>query len=175
MADSYRNPLYTVVSGTHLVHKRDLFVEQKGECAGCGIALPYKYFEVDHIHPISKGGGDERSNLQMLCRPCNSHKRTRSQSEFMSTVVPIKDQPIFQARTTGNILRLEAALAEAQEELSQNAWTIHHLYEELVDLRHIISADDDVDTYEASIIEDDDAFEQYLSGKQAERNAPFVN
>ena len=105
-----------------LVHpvsdKRDLFVEQKGKCTGCGIALPYAYFEVDHIHPRAKGGGDERSNLQMLCPPCNRHKGTRSQEEFMSTVVRIEDQPAYKARmnpTDENILALEVAAAEARQ------------------------------------------------------------
>jgi len=34
-----------------------------------GVALT-----ADHIVPLSRGGEDERSNLQPLCRPCNSAK-----------------------------------------------------------------------------------------------------
>jgi len=33
--------------------------------------------EVDHIVPLSRGGGDERSNLQPLCRPCHAAKTAR--------------------------------------------------------------------------------------------------
>ena len=33
---------------------------------------------VDHIVPRAAGGTDERSNLQVLCRACNSSKRDRS-------------------------------------------------------------------------------------------------
>jgi len=32
---------------------------------------------IDHIHPVSKGGGDEFKNLQVMCRSCNSHKSNR--------------------------------------------------------------------------------------------------
>ena len=122
MAKSSWNPIDSAVAGTAVIHKRDLFAQQKGECAGCGIALPYAYFEVDHIIPRSKGGGDERSNLQMLCKPCNGHKFTRRQSEFMSTVVRIEDQPAYKARmnpTDENILALEAAVAAAEEKVWQ--------------------------------------------------------
>lgn len=30
--------------------------------------------EVDHITPLSQGGGNERSNLQALCKPCHDAK-----------------------------------------------------------------------------------------------------
>jgi 5-methylcytosine-specific restriction enzyme A len=33
--------------------------------------------EVDHIHPLADGGGNERANLQALCKPCHSAKTTR--------------------------------------------------------------------------------------------------
>lgn len=32
---------------------------------------------VDHIVPVSRGGGNDPSNLRILCRPCNSRKGAR--------------------------------------------------------------------------------------------------
>ncbi len=54
----------------YAVLKRDGF-----KCNACG-ALPADgaVLEVDHIHPVSKGGGDNLENLQALCRECNAGK-----------------------------------------------------------------------------------------------------
>lgn len=40
-------------------------------CAICGLA---ENLEIDHIHPYSKGGTNDPSNLQVLCKPCNIKK-----------------------------------------------------------------------------------------------------
>lgn len=45
-------------------------------CIHCG-EKEEKKLTIDHILPISKGGGDEIDNLQILCRSCNSKKGTR--------------------------------------------------------------------------------------------------
>jgi hypothetical protein len=46
-------------------------------CQHCGIR---RDLSVDHIIPKSQGGGLERSNLQTLCRRCNSKKGARCPS-----------------------------------------------------------------------------------------------
>ena len=40
-------------------------------CAEC---CTDKKLTIDHIKPVSKGGGDEITNLQILCKSCNSRK-----------------------------------------------------------------------------------------------------
>ena len=40
-------------------------------------------FDVDHITPKAAGGGNEITNLQLLCKPCNNAKSDRHPVEFM--------------------------------------------------------------------------------------------
>lgn len=48
-----------------------MFERDKYRCVNCGTHLN---LSIDHIHPFSKGGSDDESNLQTLCRSCNSSK-----------------------------------------------------------------------------------------------------
>ncbi|WP_200920517.1 HNH endonuclease [Citrobacter portucalensis] len=48
-----------------------IFQRDKYRCKQCGISDD---LTIDHIRPVSKGGGNEDENLQTLCRSCNSRK-----------------------------------------------------------------------------------------------------
>lgn len=52
---------------------------QAPTCAHCGKEFGDDRSDVcvDHIKPLALGGGEEASNLQALCRPCNSRKGAR--------------------------------------------------------------------------------------------------
>lgn len=55
---------------------QQLLVLQKGRCAMCGDDIR-KAFQVDHIQALSRGGSNDRLNLQLLCGGCNASKGPR--------------------------------------------------------------------------------------------------
>ncbi len=50
-----------------------LMAIQKGRCAVCNVRLAADV-TVDHIMPLKLGGTNERRNIQLCCRSCNSKK-----------------------------------------------------------------------------------------------------
>ena len=57
-------------------HKKTLYEIQDRKCAGCDYPKAYHGLDVDHDVPVSKGGGDEIDNLNLLCPRCNRRKGT---------------------------------------------------------------------------------------------------
>ena len=53
-----------------------------GRCELCGVSSREKQIDVDHIIPRAKGGSNERSNLQALCRTCNAQKKDKDDTDF---------------------------------------------------------------------------------------------
>ena len=54
-----------------------LYGMQEGVCVGCEQMFGFRHFELDHIVPRAKGGGNQRENLQLLCGSCNRLKGDR--------------------------------------------------------------------------------------------------
>lgn len=46
----------------------------KFTCQYCGRSAPDVVLQVDHVHPVSKGGGNHISNLTTACQECNEGK-----------------------------------------------------------------------------------------------------
>ncbi len=67
----------------------DLLRLQRRKCAYCKTKLTTKY-HVDHITPLSRGGTNDRQNLQITCVKCNLGKGARD--------------PIFHAQALGMLL-----------------------------------------------------------------------
>jgi 5-methylcytosine-specific restriction endonuclease McrA len=63
-----------------------LLESQGGKCAACATAFSTTgkhRFERDHIVALSRGGSNQLSNIQLLCRPCNRSKFNRDFLEWL--------------------------------------------------------------------------------------------
>lgn len=68
--------------GTHTKKDVDEIRAAQGDiCAYCRISLHGKG-HVDHILPLSRGGGDGKDNLQLTCRSCNMIKGSSKSDEL---------------------------------------------------------------------------------------------
>ncbi len=70
--------------------KESLFAEQNGCCNACSTKMRIVDFEVDHIIPKSKGGGDYYENYQLLCGNCNRIKGDRPM-EYLRTKIKTRE------------------------------------------------------------------------------------
>jgi hypothetical protein len=50
----------------------------KYSCRYCGATAPDVKLTVDHVHPVSLGGGDDPANLVAACKDCNAGKTSSS-------------------------------------------------------------------------------------------------
>lgn len=57
---------------------------QKWKCAVCKVDIKGAC-DIDHIKPLSKGGGNGPENLQALCPRCNRSKNAKDPIEFMQS------------------------------------------------------------------------------------------
>ena len=69
--------------------KESLYKRQRGLCNGCEGWFPLERFQVDHVVAASKGGTDDLSNWQLLCRSCNSRKGDRTMKYLMDRLMKL--------------------------------------------------------------------------------------
>ena len=70
-------------------------------CIGCGADLTEVDWEIDHIHPKSRGGRDDPSNFQILCRSCNASKNNKTMAEWKPWLLKEDGSPIKSWRELG--------------------------------------------------------------------------
>jgi 5-methylcytosine-specific restriction endonuclease McrA len=59
-----------------------ILVAQKHKCVYCGADLRKVKKHLDHILPLSRGGLNDKTNIQWLCAPCNLQKRDKDPIEW---------------------------------------------------------------------------------------------
>lgn len=77
------------------VVRRRVFQRCGWLCMLCGIHTPeslqganqHNAPELDHIHPVSRGGEHTYANTQLLCRSCNGWKGARTMDEVLAALV----------------------------------------------------------------------------------------
>lgn len=62
-----------------------LLILQQGRCACCKVLVKKTGHHLDHIYPLSKGGSNEDSNIQILCPTCNCRKGAKHPNDFMQS------------------------------------------------------------------------------------------
>lgn len=68
--------------GSHTASEiHDLYVRQGGRCVYCRVELGNKA-QGDHIQPLALGGSNWISNIQLLCKTCNSRKHAKDPARF---------------------------------------------------------------------------------------------
>ena len=59
----------------------EVFRRDRFQCQYCGESAPKVVLHVDHIEPVSKGGGNEITNLLTACADCNGGKSNKRLSD----------------------------------------------------------------------------------------------
>jgi hypothetical protein len=62
---------------------RDMLARQAGRCSLTGDELTAENVSIDHIVPVSRGGGHEVSNLRLVTKQVNAMRMDRSDADFI--------------------------------------------------------------------------------------------
>lgn len=82
-----RKALKRAAQGTHTAADLVAILKaQGGRCAYCRTKLMKGNCHVDHIIALSKGGTNDRRNLQLTCEPCNLSKHAKDPIEFAQSI-----------------------------------------------------------------------------------------
>jgi 5-methylcytosine-specific restriction endonuclease McrA len=73
--------------GLHTIEDlKYIYNHQQGKCPKCRKFIPFDDMTVDHIIPLSWGGNNYASNIQLLCKGCNSSKSNLNNTDFRDYV-----------------------------------------------------------------------------------------
>lgn len=62
-------------------NRTNIWLRDKGKCQYCGIEVPLKDYQKDHVVPQSQGGKTTWDNIVCSCPPCNQKKANRTPRE----------------------------------------------------------------------------------------------
>ena len=83
-----------VIFNVTLPELKEMFLKTYGsKCRYCTKILSYKNIACDHIIPLAKSGDSIISNLQLLCRTCNTRKGPLNEEDFNLLINLVIDLP----------------------------------------------------------------------------------
>jgi len=73
----------------------NFYVRDNASCQYCGKKLPYQKggFTFDHVHPKSKGGDKDWTNIVIACHHCNRSKENKSIEESGMKLLSVPKKP----------------------------------------------------------------------------------
>lgn len=104
------------------VFKRDVFV-----CQYCGSKPPTVVLEIDHIHPVSEGGGNSIDNLITACFDCN---RGKSNSLLGNVPPSLEERSILLREKQDQIKAYENLLKEIKKGEDARIESINDIFRE---------------------------------------------
>lgn len=69
--------------GSHTIEDIHQLLEAQGCSCWCGVSFFVVNPTIDHKIPLSRGGSNWPTNLQMLCQPCNDSKGSKTMEEWV--------------------------------------------------------------------------------------------
>ena len=103
------------------VFKRDLFT-----CQYCGAHPPAVVLEVDHVHPVAKGGGNDADNLVTSCFDCNRGKSDRSLQDVPQS---LQDKAKLILEREAQIKGYQAVMDAKKSRVEDDAERVREVYE----------------------------------------------
>ena len=107
--------------------KREIFKVQNGKCMYCGRKPGMDLMDIDHKNPVAKGGSDQKRNLQLICRTCNTRKGATTdrqfRNKFKAAGVPTTQTPPAKPIPQSKFDEIAKKTADTKARKSRNART----------------------------------------------------
>lgn len=104
----------------------DIFKRDSFACQYCGAHPPLAILEVDHIHPVAKGGGNDEDNLITSCLKCNRGKSANLLSEIPQS---LQDKAAMILEREAQIKGYTAVMQAKQDRLEEQSEEVREVYE----------------------------------------------
>lgn len=62
--------------------RENIFLRDKNQCQYCETHFPSHQLTLDHVIPLSKGGGHSWENITTACHSCNNKKGNKTLKEY---------------------------------------------------------------------------------------------